>query len=462
MTRRSVRPGRLLTVLLAGMLTVQLTGLVSAPLAAPTPAAAADPPPSPTGGSGAVVAALQHTDVRAYWTAERMRQARPLDLDPSGAVLPAAASTSTTGRSVARAGEGLRSTGKLFFTDGRADYVCSAAAINTPERDLVVTAGHCVNPGGTPVLFGCRAGTYFSSFLFVPGYDHNARPYGTWVGTAAIAQSEWVNRCDDPVARDQALIRVAPVGGFNLVDVVGGNALAWNYPVREDGVRVVGWPAQAPYDGQSRQECVGSTFATQFPETPTDAQMSCPLTGGASGGPWFVRMAGADTGFIFAVTSRRTTSGPSILLATPFDSSIEGLLALAGTGVARPVAGRRVPESAERPPRRQRLRLAASTPWVGYGEAYQLVARTRRVRRIVLQVRTVPGGSWHRIAKARVRGRVTVFTQAPSPGTLAYRVKVRGGSRRSAPVTVTVGPCPVPLDRSPDVVSATRCTSPVG
>ena len=60
------------------------------------------------------------------------------------------------------------------------------------------------------------------------------------------------------------------------------------------------------------------------------------------------------------------------------------------------------------------------------------------------------------------RLRVTVFDQAPPPGTRWYRVKVKGGKRHSAPVAVTVGACPLPLDRSPGVVSATRCTSPVG
>ncbi len=36
-----------------------------------------------------------------------------------------------------------RSTGKLFFSDGASDYVCSGAAVNTPERNVVLTAGHC-------------------------------------------------------------------------------------------------------------------------------------------------------------------------------------------------------------------------------------------------------------------------------------------------------------------------------
>ncbi|TQK71377.1 hypothetical protein FBY23_3169 [Nocardioides sp. SLBN-35] len=445
-------------VLLAGLPGMSgLSGLGAG--AAADPSVPSDPGPATTRPD---VRLLPHAGVRDYWTAKRMRTAVPLDLDPAGNATTAPASTSgVQGRTSGRVGEGLRSTGKLFFSDGGTNYVCSASSVNTPEKDLVVTAGHCVNSGGTRVLLGgCRAGTYYSNFMFVPGYDHNARPYGTWVGTAAIAQGDWVSRCDE-VAHDQAMIRVAPQGGLDLVDVVGGNGLAWNYPVREDGVRVVGWPAEAPYDGQSRQECTGST--TVLDQT-GDAQISCPLTGGASGGPWFLRMASADTGFIFAVTSRRTTSGPPLLLATPFDATIEGLLAaarVAGRPAARPVVG---PESGPGVgrPKRQRLRLVATSPSVGFGEAYQLVAETRRVRRMVLQVRTAPGAPWARVAKARVHQGVTVFTQTAAPGTWWYRVKVRKARKHSAPVAVSVSPCPMPLDRTPSVVGNTRCTSPVG
>jgi len=437
------------------------TGLAGGPPAGAVTASEEPPPGRPAAGAtGAVVTALARTGVREHWTPRRMREAVPRDLDPAGEPVTAGA-TLGSARSAAQASPQPRSTGKLFFREGSTDYVCSAAAVNTPERDLVVTAGHCVNTGGRRgLLGGCRAGAYYSDFLFVPAYDHAAAPYGTWVGIAAITQSAWIHQCD-AVARDQAMIRVGPRGGQRLVDVVGGNALAWNYPVREEGVRVVGWPAEPPYDGQTRQECVGPT--TVLPET-GDAQISCPLTGGASGGPWYLRMASADTGFIFAVTSRRTTSGPPRLLATPFDSSIETLLAAARTTAAAPMraTASRPVEARPKKRRKQRLRLSATAASVGFGESFQLVARTRRVPRIVLQVRAAPGQRWQRVAKARVRGGVTVFAQAPPPGTRWYRVKVRKARKHSAPVAVTVGPCPLPPDRTPSVVAAIRCTSPIG
>lgn len=431
------------------LVAVAATLLGGLPAVAPSATArAADPRPAP------VVQPVSSAGVREFWTPRRMREAVPLDLDSAGDQVLTGADP-VPGRVAGRAPTGLRSTGKLFFSDSGGTAVCSASSINTPGRNLIITAGHCVHGLriGCQILCGSRH--YYGNFLFVPGYDHQVAPYGTWVGVRVVAQPQWV--ASEDTSRDQALIAVAPLGGQNLVDVVGGNGLAWNYPAREDGVRIVGWPAQAPYDGESRQECLGSTIPTTIADTPSDAEMSCPMTGGASGGPWFVRMASADTGFIFAVTSRRTTSGPPVLLATPLDSSIEAMLTAAQV-TGRPVVGR----VDARPKRKPRLRLVATATSVGFGESYQLVAETRRVRRIVLQVRTVPGAPWQRVARARVHGDVTVFDQAVPPGTRWYRVKVRGAKRHSRPVVVTVGPCPLPLDRSPGVVSNTRCTSPVG
>ncbi|GAA4099023.1 trypsin-like serine peptidase [Nocardioides kongjuensis] len=435
-----------------------LTGLpVVAPVVAPAlaePQAAEPGPPAPA-RHGAVVQDLESPAGTAYWTRRRMRAALPLDLDPSGAVITSSADAAAPAQPAVTP-PGLRSTGKLFFRDPRTSqgYVCSASSVNTPERNLVVTAGHCVYSTRDGCVLLCTARHYFSDFVFVPSYDHGTAPYGQWTGVRAITQQAWIADEDD--GHDQAFLAVAPVGGVNLVDVVGGNGLAWNYPAREDGVRVVGWPAQAPYDGQSRQECSGATTVSQVTD-PTDAQISCPLTGGASGGPWFLRMASADTGFVFAVTSRRPADGTPLLFAMPFDSSIETLLA-AARSAAVPVSAR-VPA---RPGARPRLRLVASAASVGFGESYQLVAETRRVRRIVLQVRTVPGAPWRRVARARVHQGVTVFDQALPPGTRWYRVRERGTRRHSKPVVVTVGACPLPLDRSPGVVSNTRCTSPVG
>ena len=47
------------------------------------------------------------------------------------------------------------------------------------------------------------------------------------------------------------------------------------------------------------------------------------MNGGASGGPWLLKKRRkANTGIIWAVTSRRTTSGTKYLLARPLPKAI--------------------------------------------------------------------------------------------------------------------------------------------
>ena len=91
--------------------------------------------------------------IRAYWTPARMRSAIPIEgpasSRPSGRAGAARAHGTTANMHQGGAG-GVhvpRSVGKLFFTDGNARYVCSAAAIDTKSRNQVLTAGHCVHTG---------------------------------------------------------------------------------------------------------------------------------------------------------------------------------------------------------------------------------------------------------------------------------------------------------------------------
>ncbi|THJ00970.1 hypothetical protein E7Z54_11405, partial [Nocardioides sp.] len=274
-------------------------------------------------------------DVLDYWTPARKAGAEPMVLDADGnrVAARAAAAGHATARTTATV---PRSAGKLFFTTPQGDAVCSAAAVNTAQRDVIITAAHCAHTGPGFLL---TPPSYYTNFLFVPRYSNGSAPDGQWVGIRAITHRQWIE--DEDLAYDQALIEVAPRGGAKLVDVVGGNGLAWNYPARESDVSVWGWPAEAPYTGETAHRCTGST--SSFSGT-ADAKIACPMTGGASGGPWFLSMIGPHVGFIWAVTSRRTVTGEKYLIARPLTSAIQTLLAAAarasGPVAARPASAR--------------------------------------------------------------------------------------------------------------------------
>lgn len=415
-----------------------------------------------------VPALLDAVGVRGYWTAQRRERALPLDLDALGAPIEASGGDGDTVR--ARAGlVAPRSTGKLFFTTPDGDAVCSASAVNTAGRDVIITAAHCAH-GGAPKPCGLLGldtcpGEYFTNFLFVPRYANGTGPDGEWVGVRAVTHQQWIDRED--LAFDQALIQVAPNAGRRLVDVVGGNGLAWNHPARQDSVRVWGWPAQFPYDGETVERCTGST--SSFDGT-ADAQIECPLTGGASGGPWFLSMLNSDVGFIWAVTSRRTVVGTPYLIARPLTRAITTLVAAIRAGRPVPATNAGFAEqpaavthpAAARTSSRVRLGLRAIPTRVGRGQLLQLQVRTARPGvKVRVAVRYRRDGRWRRVAVFRTGGNgVAVLRhQSVRPGKRWYRA--RTNTRTTDPVRMRVARCPLPLDRSAGVVEATDCSDPL-
>lgn len=204
-------------------------------------------------------------------------------------------------------------TGKLFFfnpKDGN-NYVCSASAVNNPMKNLVSTAGHCMHEG--------NGGDFYTNIVFVPAYFEGNAPYGSWDVNWKVTFTGWTDNGNYDY--DQAFLTVFPNDGRNLVDVVGGNGLSFNYSQNQSDVRVTGYPAAAPYTGEIPLSCYGDTTSRFLSN---DAQIACDFTGGASGGAWFVTMSDENIGQIFAVTSRRSEPRGT-LFARPFTSEYRDL-----------------------------------------------------------------------------------------------------------------------------------------
>ena len=213
-----------------------------------------------------------------------------------------------------------RTVGKLFFSDGPLDYVCSAAAIRTRRLNQVITAGHCVHTG--PNVGILEQPRFFSNWVFVPRFHRGRAPDGRWVGRNAWVFNGWVER--ESYRHDQAIIAFNKRNGRKLVKVVGGNKVVCCSAQRHRGVRIWGWPAQRPFDGRTARRCDGRTV--RFRDTSDAAMRHCRLTGGASGGPWLLpRGRTKNTGRIWAVTSRRLLDRP-VLLASPFPREIRRMI----------------------------------------------------------------------------------------------------------------------------------------
>lgn len=297
---------------------VLLTGALSAATMS------ADARETTAGARGQVAAApaARRTaeEIRAYWTPARMRAAVPVEQLVDGLALGRATAPSSTTTRTTQDVRAPRSTGKLFFKVDGLDAVCTASAINTRKRNQVITAGHCVHTGPNVGLL--QQPHFYSDWVYVPRYRNGKAPYGTWVADNAYAFQGWVER--EAFRFDQAILTLEPHGRRQVVDVTGGNDVVWGKRQREWGVRIWGWPAEEPYDGETAKRCDGRTV--RFKETADAAMHACDLTGGASGGPWLLpRGRTANSGRIWAITSRRMLDRP-VLLARPIPREIRRMI----------------------------------------------------------------------------------------------------------------------------------------
>jgi V8-like Glu-specific endopeptidase len=310
---------RTLRVAVAGVLLA--AGPVSAAAAAPGEGSAA---PSPSTAVRAPVAPRSvpqgSLEATGYWTPEKLQNAIPADLRADA--IPAKQAPSTTAGPTGIASKPVAplagnravndvvpsTAGKLFFSDNGLNYVCSASTINNNYKNLIITAGHCVHGGA--------GGGWHTNIVFAPAYYNGASGYGLWNWTGARTFNSWISSSD--FSHDQAFVTLGQRNGQNLIDVVGGNGLVWGNSPNQPNARIWGWPAEAPYNGEVPYYCDGDTYASGG----TDAAMGCSMNGGASGGPWLKDRIDQNLGYVFAVTSRRTTSGPQILLSTPNSADV--------------------------------------------------------------------------------------------------------------------------------------------
>ncbi|GAA4663569.1 peptidase [Streptomyces chumphonensis] len=244
-------------------------------------------------------------EVRAHWTAERMRAAVPLEElaapgprtaapggprtgtaasrlpdGPAHTVEPLApTSTSDVG---ARAfpegggpwtggGEITTTAGRVFFTYQGRGASCSGNAVNSANGSTVLTAGHCVKMDGA----------WHTDWVFVPAYRDGQAPYGRWAAEATLATPQWT--ASEDINYDVGAAVVGPLDGQRLTEVVGGQGLAFNGGYHRD-MYAFGFPAADPYDGESFIYCSGRSFRDFL--LSRDHGLRCDMTGGSSGGPW--------------------------------------------------------------------------------------------------------------------------------------------------------------------------------
>lgn len=101
---------------------------------------------------------------------------------------------------------------------------------------------------------------------------------------ADVTTSQWSGGGD--LNYDAGFAVVSPVGGTTLTDKVGGQGIAFSQS-RGLTMYSFGYPAAAPYDGTDIAWCHGQVADGPLGQS-QDQGMLCDMTGGSSGGPWFL------------------------------------------------------------------------------------------------------------------------------------------------------------------------------
>ncbi|MFZ3471491.1 trypsin-like serine peptidase [Streptomyces sp. 4.24] len=255
--------------------------------------------PASASAAAETPSSFRQQQTRGFWTAARMRAATPLDLTAApgtGRAAPTAAAEATTiaptppsaasrafpassptafpqaGGPWTGGGAVVKTSGRVFFTLGDRTASCSGDSITSANGSTVITAGHCVK----------YRGAWHTNWIFVPAYNNGNAPYGQWPATKTFATDQWA--ASEDMNMDVGLAVVAPLNGQKLSQVVGAQGIVFNGGYNKK-MYSFGFPAAAPYDGTKLVYCSANT-GKDFLLT-KDHSMSCNMTGGSSGGPWF-------------------------------------------------------------------------------------------------------------------------------------------------------------------------------
>ncbi|WP_433439218.1 trypsin-like serine peptidase [Nonomuraea sp. CA-141351] len=299
--------------------------------------------------------AAEQRRVLDYWTPERMARALPIGmldvvtdsagllsdltgtagvhtapdlsgrrLGPSGAGLSGPGTlrhqaagrpqTNTVGSRWITGGAVARTTGRVFLTVAGADFVCSASTVKSANRDVVVTAGHCVKDG---------AGEWAANWTFVPGYATTGlQPYGQYAARRMFVTGPWSRSGDDNF--DVGMVALATSAGRHVADVVGTQEIAFN-AARGGQAFGFGYPADPPYSGDHLVYCAGRLKNDSNGQS-RDQGLACDMTAGSSGGPWMTSFdPGTGKGTITSLSSFKYSDDHRTMYGPYFGDTVKAL-----------------------------------------------------------------------------------------------------------------------------------------
>lgn len=216
---------------------------------------------------------------------------------------------------IAASSAGKPTVGPLFHGKSVAGvHSCTASVIDSPARDLILTAAHCVSGTGTDIIFA-------------PGFRNGRTPYGVWQVTESYVDPSWVS--DQNPHDDYAVLRVRADGGgapqAPIQSVTGGTPVA-PAPRDETSITLIGYNAGI---GGTASWCQTELYWYRgFPE------FSCAgFVGGSSGSPWLAATATGGTSVVGVIGGPHQGGCLSLFSeASDFRQDVRALVARASAG----------------------------------------------------------------------------------------------------------------------------------
>jgi V8-like Glu-specific endopeptidase len=291
--------------------------------------------PGAAAAKPATSADLYRAQVIAYWTPARIAAATPRDYvrDSSGHLVPKA-KPGSGGTGASWTGDGIieQRSGRVLFTQGGSDWICSGSVITDAGTNsgysTVLTAGHCVYDG---------ADGWATKWMFIPDFDDAPTYtcantfYGCWVATRLGANHTFVAGggfgTNTTVAVDYGFARVGlggkgAIGTIELDQLVGSYGLQTSGATNADTQWAFGYPAAGRYHGKDLIYCKGANLIDD-PNGANTWGMPCNMTGGSSGGPWMFGTSDPGTDANKTVSSLNSYgySGLAYMFGPKFNSA---------------------------------------------------------------------------------------------------------------------------------------------
>ncbi len=292
----------------------------------------------------------RHDRVIAYWTAERIKSAKPLDkhltgtgprtLEPAAKPGPTAAASvpSTTGKQWPNGvGKIYKATGRVLFTMNGGNWICSGSVVNDAlaTASIVLSAGHCAFDQANQV--------FVTNWIFIPEFDSHpslwdctTAAYGCWVADSLNVSAGFANQrsFNTTAAQYDWSFAVVHAGGFTgaqLDTTVGSFPIAFKGYSSGTQTVAFGYPAAGKYSpGNELVYCAGS-LGTDFFNFGRTYRLGCDMTGGSSGGPWLTGFASDGNSGTLSSVNSYTYSGITAMYGPKFNSRTQAAYTAATT-----------------------------------------------------------------------------------------------------------------------------------